>query len=233
MHLPFCIASILLLSAGLFAESALSEPELPETEVPDRSFFFTAGPVLLVNTDADSAPSPIMFSFGGGVSCFQNKVVSFVSRISFFTGYYLWDGEDARPAEIENRTALVISSLVDLCGVKTWEKSCSQMQAGAGLGVLARFAALADGVSSDDSGVVDKNGTALSTAGDDVKDIQRWLWSDVRWLYPELYFSWMHRLPGSSLSAGFETRLYLPLGSLLAGHALDGALVTAACKLAL
>lgn len=214
------------------AKPALVEPGAETAAaIPSHAFFVTGGSMLLVNTDSNSAPSPIMFSLGAGTSLWQTAPVTLQPRISFFTNYYAWDGENARPAEVENRTALVLSALVDLCAVKTWWHGASQFQAGAGAGIWARLSVLANGVSSEDSGVTDSDGAVLTTAGDDVRDIQNWFWRDLRWLYPELCFSWLHRLPQRPIYAGVDMRFYVPLTSLKNGNAMDAALASMAFKL--
>ncbi len=190
----------------------------PAPAFAQHAFFVTAGPLLLVNTDSESAPSPLMFSVGMGASLWQQAPLGVQSRISFFTNYYLWRDDEAYPAEIENRTALALSALLDVCAVKTWMRRTQLLQAGAGAAVLARLAAQANGVSGAD---------------DEVKSIQRWFWQSYRWLYPELVFSWLHRLPQGRLSAGLEMRFYLPLGSLLSGDGMDAALISTAFKFSL
>ena len=70
--------------------------------------------MVLVNTDstAKSAPSPIMYAGGAGLDFFPESSFDFQTKISFFTNYYLWTGEEAKPAEVENRTATAISFLL-------------------------------------------------------------------------------------------------------------------------
>ena len=219
-------------TAGV-AAAATAAAESPAAVKP-IAVFVTAAPLLLINTDssAHSAPSPIVFSLGIGADFFRNRAITFEPRLSFFTNYYLWDGEDARPAEIENRTALVLAALLDLRALKAWQRGAHRFLLGGGVGVLARYGLLANGVSSDDSGgALASDGTATSTAGDDVSDINRWLWQSARFLYPELVFSWLHALPSARASAGVEAAFYLPVGSLISGSALDAALVSLAFKL--
>lgn len=188
-------------------------------------FFFTLGPILYINTDKDSAPSPVRFSGGAGFDFLKDKTISLQTKLSVFTGYYLWDGKNARPAEIENRTAIVFSGLIDIDATHRWQKGKSIIEAGAGLSFLARAGMLANGVSADDSG-----GTDSSTAGDDVSAINKWFYSGMNFLYPNIAFSWMHTLDSGWL-AGLETKLYIPLGAIADGRALDTMIIFAGIKI--
>ena len=188
-------------------------------KLPDSSFFFTMGPALYVNTDSSTAPSPLSFSAGAGFDLFNRNFLNFQPKLSFFTGYYLWDGENARPAEVENRTALALSFLLDLNATHIFRLKKGIIQAGGGLGVLARGAFLAGGVSSGDSG-----GEEGSTAAEDVKSINRWFYKKLNFLYPNLCFSWQHAFTERYL-AGFEAKAYFPLGAALDGRGLDSAMV--------
>lgn len=199
----------------------------------DDSFytlFFTAGPMLLLNTDSSthSAPSPIMFAGGIGADFFNSKPVRAQARLSFFTNYYFWDGEKARPAEVENRTATVLSFLLDTCAVYPINRGAATYAFGAGLGFLARYGVLSNGVESSDSGSSDQ-----LTAEKDVSNINTWLWENMRFLYPELTFSYMHSIPSSSITVGTDFRFYIPLGSLTTGNGMDASLFSLAFKLGL
>jgi len=204
------IISFFLLSF-FFSPFLFSQEEKTEFKLKNWDFFFTLGPVIYVNTDSDSAPSPIMFSGGIGFDFFNDKPVSFQPKLSFFSNYYLWDGENARPAEIENRTAQVLSFLLDLDASHTWFFKSSALQAGGGLGILGRFGFLANGVDS--------------TYSNDVSSINSWFWKKLNFIYPNINISWMRRLE-SQWHAGFETRLYIPAGALIDGRGLDTMMVS-------
>ncbi len=223
---------LLALSSGasLFAQPSqaktiYSEQDNQASLQKNWDFFFTLGPALYINTDKDSAPSPVSLTGGAGFDFLKDKAISLQPKLSFFTGYYLWDGENARPAEIENRTAIVLSALLDLDAVHRWRTGKNIIEAGAGLSFLARAGMLANGVSQDDSG-----GTESSTAGDDVSSINRWFYSGMNFLYPNIAFSWMHTLESGWL-AGLETKLYFPLGAIADGRALDTMIIFAGIKI--
>ena len=194
------------------------------------TLFFTAGPMLMLNTDSSthSAPEPIMFAGGIGADFFNSKPVRAQARLSFFTNYYFWDGEKARPAEVENRTATVLSFLLDTCAVYPINRGAATYAFGAGLGFLARYGVLSNGVESSDSGSSDQ-----LTAEKDVSSINSWLWKDLRYLYPEFTFSYTHAIPSTDLTVGADFRFYLPLGSLMKGNGMDASLFSLAFKLGL
>ncbi len=188
-------------------------------EYSSWDFFFTLGPLLYVNTDSSSAPSPVKFSAGFGFDFFTDRIISFQPKISAFTNYYLWDGQYARPAEVENRTALALSFLFDLNAAHKWSFNNDSFELGGGISFLARYAFLANGVEETDSG-----SSSTATAGDDVKSINSWFYKDLNFLYPNISFCYMHQFT-ENYSAGLETKVYIPLGALKDGRALDTTLV--------
>lgn len=191
------------------------------------NFFATLGPSILVNTDdsTKSAPSPVLFTVGVGADLLTNKIISIQPKISLFTNYYLWDGESPRPAEVENRTALVISSLIDLDIFHSFKFSKNEVQIGGGIGILARYGVLAFGVAKDDKG-----GTSEQNAGEDVKSINNWFFKDLNYLYPNIMFSYTRTL-NSGWKAGIESKLYFPLGSLMNNNNFDSAIISFGLKL--
>ncbi len=188
--------------------------------------FFTLGPNLMLNTDSpkNSAPHPIMYSLGFGMDFFTNLPVRFQPHVHFFTNYYLWDGEAARPAEVENRTATVFSAMLDLNAIYSLSYGQNIFQFGGGIGFLARYGILSNGVKSSDEG-----GGTNTTAGDDVSKINSYLMGDMRFLYPEVSFSYLRNL--GNFSVGGEFRAYIPLASLSKGDGLDAAIFSLSAKI--
>lgn len=235
---------LLLLSASAFCQAAddtaapKTEPAVEfqtpqnfsakEAEGQRRKYFwiFDMGPIMTVNTEsrAKSAPSPIAFSCGMGVKLFTDQKISFTPEISFFTNYYLWDGKNALPAEVENRTATVLSFLIDLPAVYNIETGKDySFEAGAGLAFLARYGLLSHGVKSSDPGV-------SGDAKGDVEKINGWLMSDMRFLFPELTGAWNYKI-SERLQAGLAMRIYFPLGSLINGRGLDAMMIRVSARL--
>ena len=215
----------------LFSLCLLFAEEAEEKRVSVHSaLFVTLAPALMINTDSatNSAPSPSMYSLGvGGYFSFSNGFL-LETHASFFTNYYLWDGTDAQPAEVENRTATALSALLDFCSGYTWnfgpeKKHALSLMGGAG--IFLRYGILSNGVESDD-----ENPKTLSRAGDDVSDINNWFYQNLRFLYPELALSYLWSL-SDTWKIGTEFRSYLPIGSLLHGEGIDGMLFSLGLKL--
>ena len=165
-----------------------------------------------------------MYSMGIGIQWPADSFVSFQPRISFFTNYYLWDGERALPAEVENRTAIALSLMIDIPAVLSVAVNKNIFQGGLGLGFLARYGFLPAGVSSSDTGTT-------GSASGDVKEINDWFWSDFRYLYPELLVGWMYEV-GDRVRTGLEARFYMPMESFVSGRGLDTAIISISAKIA-
>ena len=203
---------------------------LSSLQALDKSLFFTLGPKVMLNTDdsAKSAPSPVMYSLGiGGDFTFDNNIFM-QAHGSFFTNYYLWNGEHARPAEVENRTATALSALLDLTGGYTFKAGESQkhlLSLAAGLGFFFRYGILSNGVSESD-----RNRDTGTSVGDDVSDINSDFYSDLKFLYPEFAFSYSYML-SDIWKVGGEFRAYIPIGSFVNGLGADGMIFSLALKL--
>lgn len=211
-------------------ESAPFEQKKSSFPKIDSSLFFTFGPKLMLNTDdhTKSAPSPVMYSLGiGGDFLFPHDVL-LEAHASFFTNYYLWDGERAQPAEVENRTATALSAMIDLTGGCSWNTGKSQknfFSASGGLGIFVRHGILSNGVNPDD-----ENRDTKTKASDDVSSINDSFFNDLNFLYPELAFSYSYIL-SEIWKIGGEARAYIPLGSLMNGNGVDGMIFSLALKL--
>jgi len=209
------------------ADSEATDSNIENNFVTKKNaFFLTAGPMLMVNTDDEtkSAPSPIMFSLGFGYDFLQDKNICGQVRGSFFTNYYLWDGENAQPAEIENRTATVISCMIDLlCGHNIYfgNDKLNQITVSGGVGILTRLAFLSSGVNSD------------STTDDEVSSINSLFYSNMNFLYPELSITYLRAFPDifDKKKFGGEFRMYFPLGSAISGDALDSMIFSLSVKI--
>lgn len=187
--------------------------------------FVTLGTAITINTESKlkSAPSPAAFAFSIGAIWPNKAFLSFQPRLSFWTGYYLWDGQNALPAEIENRTALALNFMLDIPAAATFRFKHCRIEAGLGLGILARVALMAGGVGEWDTGV-------SGSAGSDKEKIQEWFWSSARFLYPELFVAWEWNFT-KRIAAGLEARYYFPLGSVMDGRGLDASIISLGAKL--
>jgi hypothetical protein len=188
-----------------------------------NALFATFGMVSIINSGdkGSSAPTPLLFSLGLGLTQHISSTVPLYiePRLSFFLNYYLWDGSNALPAELEHRTASVASAFLDIPFVYTFVTSHVNYSAGLGPAFLFRYAMPSSGALGGQS---------------DVDSINAWFWDSARYIYPELYLSFdfayedIYRF-GIALYAAF------PLGNVISGNAaqtniLDTALFSAVLK---
>lgn len=195
--------------------------------VSKNSFIFTGGLTYMLSTGdvAISAPSPIIYSLGIGYSFKIGSFFIIQPRLTGWMQFYSWDADTAYayPAEVEFRTATVFSFMIDIPFIISLGTEKNSFEFGAGLGILPRFGILSNDVSASDTGT---SGTAES----DVAEINSWLWSNARYLYPEAVISYTRMLK-ENWHVGAEYRFYLPLGSLVSGHGMDSMMMTFALRL--
>lgn len=208
-------------------QPAAEEPAKKSTA--EKSLFFTLGPKLMLSTDdsTKSAPSPVVYSLGVGGDFVLADLFLLQAHGSFFMNYYLWDGERARPAEVEGRTATALSLMLDLTGGLTFRLGAAKrhlLSPALGIGFLARYAILSNGVASGDL----NSGTG-STAGDDVSSINRSFYSGLKFLYPQVALTYSYAL-SDTWRIGGEARAYVPVGSLIMDGDTDGMIVSLSLK---
>lgn len=216
-NLIFCF--IFIFQFSLFSLHAL-----------EKSLFVTLGPKIMLNTDdaTKSAPSPVMYSMGAGGDFLLENNVLLQAHVSLFTNYYLWDGERARPAEVENRTATALSAMLDLTGGYLWtlgENKKHLISLSGGLGFLLRYGILSNGVNSDE--VNSRTGTKI---GDDVSEINSSFYKELGFLYPEITFSYSYKF-SETWKIGGDFRNYLPLGAIINSRGCDGMIFSIMLKL--
>lgn len=210
-----------LFPAALSGVEAFSEDIEQATLQPEKPFlFFTLGPVGMLNTDKLSAPSPIKFSAGVGGTFPINNWFAFSPSMTLFTDYYLWRndaaGGRAYPAEVENRTALVPSALIELPAVFYARSGSSTFSLGLGVTLFARLAFLADSVPQSEAG--------------DIKSMNRFFYSGLRFLYPSAHLAYDFTTE-SGLKAGVMLRAWLPLASLIEDRGFDAGMASIAFRI--
>lgn|SRR5574344_364947 len=195
----------------------------------NTNLFFTGGITFCLSTGSHtiSAPSPLKYTLGVGYSFHIARFFLFQPRLSGWSQYYLWDADsgNAYPAPLENRTATTLNLLIDLPFVIPVGTTKNMTGFGFGAAILARYGFLSNGVSSTDTG-------SSGTAEGDVDLINGWMWSSVRWLYPEFMISYNHLLK-NGWRLGGEVRFYLPIGSIISGNGMDGMMASVALRLVL
>lgn len=231
--LPLCFISAAFAENSAALEPAVSaEDEMNTGDIeiirktkPEIDWIAGFAPAVIFNIDDSnkSAPSPIVYPFGFGISVYADKFISFQPRLSFFTNYYLYNDGTAKPAEIENRTATAFSFLIDLPAVFTFDlKHTHFLELGLGAGILARFAILSSGVDDSEEG-------ESGTVSDDLRAINKSFWENANFLYIENSFAYLFRL-NEKIKIGPEIRLYIPCGSLFTKGSMNGGMFSAGIK---
>ena len=231
--LPLCFISAAFaeksaaLEPAVYAEDEMNagDTEIIRKTKPEIDWIAGFAPAVIFNIDDSnkSAPSPIVYPFGFGISVYADKFISFQPRLSFFTNYYLYNDGTAKPAEIENRTATAFSFLIDLPAVFTFDlKHTHFLEIGLGAGILARFAILSSGVDDSEEG-------ESGTVSDDLRAINKSFWENANFLYIENSFAYLFRL-NEKIKIGPEIRLYIPCGSLFTKGSMNGGMFSAGIK---
>jgi hypothetical protein len=225
-------AAVLVFLALCAGTGKISAQDTPRSPLAPDTMYLTLGAVGILNTmDAStSAPSPILFTpgFAAGWNIVGHSFsLSVEGRFSFFMSYYLWDGENALPAEVEQRTAFVTTMLLDIPVLFNLEFGRHAIHAGPGIAFAPRLSFLAWNVKPSDSG-------ASGDAGGDVERISAWFYEKARFIYPEFAFGWDYALE-SGWRAGVDLRVYFPLanGANAENNPLDGSMASVSVKFCL
>ena len=183
---------------------------------------FTLGAAGILNTDKNSAPSPVLFSVGAGAQFrfYENRIMSISAAPhgQFFASFYFWDKSRklVLPAEPEQRIAYVPAIMVDSPVLFHFPVKKSVFAAGIGPSFLIRFAARAIKVPSSE----DNN----------IRLMNEWFWQNGRFFYPSLHLSWDYIFP-SGIAAGIGLKAYLSTGGLVDKRGLDGSMITFSARL--
>lgn len=224
----FSIFLISFMTANLFCQTENTSEENSKSKIDFSKItilpYANMGIQLQVNAapKEDRAPSPVLFNIGGGAIINMTDFITLEPHLDFWTQYYLYDGKDARPAEVEHRTATMLCFMLDIPVGFNFKYGNHTLTPGAGLGLLMRFGFLSNGVKSSDSG-------ATGSAQGDVEKINSWMWDKARFIYPELFFAWTYKI-SEDFSAGAVLRCYIPIGSIIDGKGLDATIINLSAR---
>ena len=237
--LLFLIFTSLFFLTGLFAQETETSEPAAEVEVTEDvseetysqskslplDFVMQFEPGLYINTESTlvSAPSPIIYPISIGFLWPNHAKFAIQPVISFFMINHLYYENKALPAEIENRTTTTLSFMLTIPVVFSiyLQKSCFQFTGGPG--IFMRFGILSPGVSENASGWT-------GSAGSDAAAINKWFWSNMRWLYINIGTSWLYTLT-PKLRAGPVINFSIPVGGLISDHTAQGMLISAGIKI--
>ncbi len=187
------------------------------------SWYINLGSTVTLNMASKeiSAPSPIDFTLGAQYDIFPLSKNTLMPAASIFTGYYLWDDTtlNALPAEIEQRTAFCINTLLDVPYMYRINIKDSVFSFGTGVSFLIRGGFLAANVPSSER--------------TDVKTINTWFYQYGRFFYGLIQTCWDYKFQ-NKWSAGLMLKYYIPVTQFLdphSPHALHGSMFTISCRI--
>ncbi len=211
---------LLLLCSTMFVYSQEIEPPQKAEQLQEKkqtsSVLITFGPLGILNTYKNSAPSPINFSIGGGAQISLLDFLSITPHLSFFGNYYLWENGQAYPAEIEHRSAYVPSFILDIPATYDLKTENSIFRIGLGASFLMRFAVLATSVPT--------------TVQVDIDNMNKWFWQNAEFFYPSAQFSWDYFLD-NGMALGLGLKAYVPVGSLIKAQGINNGMATITVRL--
>ena len=216
-------------------EFSVSPDEQIESKKRGLPNFFDASRFILgltpgfyINPDSNklkSAPSAPIYPFYAGFIYPDNSFIAIEPTLSFFRLYTLWYDGTAYPAEIENRTATTLSFLLNIPVVFAVNVKGTKLQISPGIAMLMRFALKTGGVSGSESGY-------SGTVDSDINLINKWFWSNARFLYFSAGVSAIFENIGH-VKIGPVLNIYVPVGTFFSGEAIQGMIVSTGLKLSL
>lgn len=205
-----------------------SSPEDFRDFIHATNFFIELTPGFYINpykNELHSGPSAPIYPFSLGFTWPNYTFLAIQPTFTYFSMYHLWYDGNVYPAEIENRTVTTYSIMMDIPAVLSVYMGKNRFQLKAGIAGLFRIASLANGVSESDSGYT-------GSAGEDLKEINKWFWQKLNFLYISNGFSWLREITGT-LKGGSILNVYFPIGSLLDQRAFLGTIISFGFKISL
>ncbi len=204
-YIIFALILILISHTPIFSQ----EEQTPQLQ--DKNIVVTLGPLGILNTQENSAPSPINISIGAGAEIPLLEEMSIAPHANFFGNYALWYRGQVLPAEIEHRSLYIPSLLIDVPVTYDIKHNNSIFRMGGGVALLFRFAMITN--------------DAPASAVIDIGEVNQWLWDKGRFIYPSLHFSWDYVFQ-SGLMLGLGAKAYLPVSSLFTGFGLTNGMAS-------
>ena len=245
----FLLAVIFIFSiAGIFAQEEDLTPESEKDYVDDKNmtvteveeliqsqgliyhldFVMGIQPLVTINTHTKnstgkfiSAPSPIEVPFYIGLSVPNYTAISFQPTLRFFPTFNLVYGDMVLPAEVENRTSLTLSFLLNLPVVfKINFHDKNSISVFGGLAGLFRFATTPFNVKGSEPGYT-------GTVKTDIDYMNKWFYKKLRFLYLSTGVDWLFYY--GTTKYGPEFSIFFPI-STITDKTLDGLMIGVGIK---
>lgn len=234
----FSTLLLIFLSFNIYTQEAASKQEIEQkteetneaektealTKVPsDFGFYFGTEMVFSSLKKHPAPPMGAALNLGAEYEYKGIKMLSIVPSLDFSLFHYSFYKKKAYICEIENRTALTMSVLLDVPFLARFDLKRWTISVGGGLAFFLRFGLLEPGIKPEETGA-----EGLSAAKE-VREINRYFWQNGRFIYPSLRIKAEYTLT-SGWKAGVQLKTYLPLSNLwdkLVNKSSDGLIVQA------
>jgi hypothetical protein len=154
----------------------------------------------------ESDPSPLLGTPGAAARLFFFDYFALEISLDFYMTHYLYSDSlnRAAPAAIENRSALVIGSMLGFQAVYLFQPfDFWTIRAYAGPAIDARISIVAGGLEGADK----------EDAAEETENISKYFWEEGRWLYPTAGIG-MDFAVTDDLLLGFDLRTWFPVYKL-------------------
>jgi len=237
-NLFFSILLLIFLRFNIYTQEAASKQEIEQkteetneanqaevlTKVPSDFGFYIGTEMVFSSLKKHAAPPfGVALNLGAEYEYKGIKMLSIVPSLDFSLFHYGFYKNRAYICEIEHRTALTMSFLLDVPFLARLDLKRWTISMGGGLAFFIRFGLLEPGIKPDAAG-----SDGLTTAKE-VREINRYFWQNGRFIYPSLRIKAEYTLT-SGWKAGVQLKAYLPFSNLwdkLVNKSSDGLIVQA------
>ena len=221
-NLFFSTLLLIFLSFNIYAQESKpkqeAEQKTEETNEADQTevltkipsdFGFYIGTEMVFSSLKKQAAPPMgtALNLGAEYEYKGIKKLSIVPSLDFSLFHYGLRRKKAYICEIENRTALTMSLLLDVPFLARFDLHPWTISIGGGLALFMRFGLLEPGIKPEETGT---EGLSLVK---EVQEINRYFWQNGRFIYPSLRFKTEYTM-ASGWKVGVQLKAYLPFSNL-------------------
>lgn len=219
---------ITLLTCKAFSQSEEIPQEEKKSFLEKTDFVLQFEPAFYLSPESSANKSNTinaLYPVSIGFLWPNDYFIAIQPTISFFQMHHLLYNGTPLPAEIENRTTTTLAFMLNIPAVYTLKLKGSKFQFSAGPGIFLRFGLLSKGVNKTDPGY---SGSAES----DTKLINKWFWKNCHWLYLNFGVSWLYPIT-TKIEIGPVLNAFIPVGSLIDQHTVQGLMFSLGVKLSI
>ena len=199
---------------------------IEEKTMHEMDWFLGFEPIFILTTVKavlDTKVSRATYPFSVGLVFPADTKFSFQPKASFFSTYCFWDGKNTFPSVQDESTAIAYCFLMDFSGYYTYTlNDIHNFEGGTGPSINVRFAKKMNGLDYDDE-------SASGTVKKEIREINKWFWKNANFLFWNFAIDYLYEFK-NGIKAGPELRFYFPLGSVLSGSGVNGAMLSFGAK---